>query len=160
MLRILNPRLHGALDYALAACFLVLPAALDFQYPAGPLSYIIGLAYAGASLLTKYPLGALKVIAFPVHGLLEAVMAAAWLPMPWVFGFAGDAAARNFYVLAGLGLLALVLLTDYRSSGAQVHRGTERRHAFIDRRQRALAPGPRYPDRREGPRDRRRYAAA
>jgi hypothetical protein len=86
MLKVLNPRIHGALDYLLAIVFLVAPSLFDF-----------------------------------------ALMAAAWIVMPWLFGFAGDPAARNFFVAAGVGLLAVVALTDYRSSGARVFKGEERR---------------------------------
>jgi hypothetical protein len=93
-----------------------------------------------------------------VHGVIEALMAAAWIVMPWLFGFAGDPAARNLFVTAGVGLLAVAALTDYRSSGAEVYQGEERRHKMIDRRQRALAV--RHDRRISGRADRRRYAAA
>jgi hypothetical protein len=158
MLKVLDPRTHGALDYLLAIAFLVAPGLFGFPYPAAPLSYIIGVVYLGTSLLTKYPLGAVKLIPFPVHGILEAIMAAAWIVMPWLFGFGFHDAARNFYVIAGVGLLAVVVLTDYRSSGARTYSGQERRHSLVDRRQRALTV--RSDRRRAGIADRRRYAAA
>lgn len=159
MLKLLSPRVHGALDYLLAIAFLLAPAVFAFPYPARPLAYIIGVVFLGASLLTKYPLGALKLIPFPVHGLIEGIMAAAWVAMPWLFGFAAHSAARNFFVVAGVGLLAVVALTDYKTRGWHGARhGTERRHALIDRRQRAM---PMRRDRRNGPQDRRgTYAGA
>lgn len=158
MLKFIDARVHGVLDYALAAAFIFAPGVLGFGPDAANLSRIIGIAYLGASLLTKYPLGALKLIPFPVHGLLEALMAASWLAVPWIFGFAADAAARNFYLAAGAGLLAVVAFTDYRSTPAGSHyAGHERRHRLIDRRQRSLAIAR---DRRAGLSDRRRYASA
>lgn len=83
--------------------------------------------------------------------------AASWVGMPWLFDFASDPAARNFYVIAGVGLLAVAAVTDYKSSGATTFKGEERRTAFVDRRQRAM---PVRRERRAGPADRRRYAAA
>ncbi|HVL34037.1 MAG TPA: hypothetical protein VM489_00050 [Burkholderiales bacterium] len=154
----LNPRIHGVLDYALAVLFLLMPVLFNFTQTAATLSYIIGVLYLGASLLTKYPLGALKLIPFPVHGVLETIMAAGWIVFPWLFGFAADAAARNWFVIAGIGLLAVVVLTDYRSTGARTaFSGQERRHRNIDRRQRYMAVDR---ERRMGLADRRRYAAA
>ena len=155
MLRLLNPTIHGVLDYGLALAFLVLPGVLDFPQMAANLSYIIGVVYLGASLLTKYPLGALKLIPFPVHGTLEAIMAASWIVMPWIFGYAGHAAARNFFVIAGVALLGVVLCTDYRSTGSRGFQGAERRHSMVDRRQRSMPVGQ---ERRAGVADRRAYA--
>jgi hypothetical protein len=157
--RILNSTVHGVLDYGLALAFLLLPGLLDFPGFAASLSYIIGVVYLGASLITRYPLGALKLIPFPVHGVLEAIMAASWIAMPWLFEFARHAAARNFFVIAGLGLLLVAACTDYQSTGSRIFKGEERRHRMVDRRQRAL--GVRQ-DRRAGAFDRRGhgYAAA
>ena len=154
-MKVLNPTVHGVLDYALALAFLLAPGLVDFSDTAANLSYVIGIVYLGASLLTRYPLGAIHMIPFPVHGVIESIMAASWIVMPWLLGFAGDAAARNFFVAAGLGLLVVAVLTDYRASGARGYAGGERRSNLIDRRQRALSVAV---DRRIGGFDRRVYA--
>ena len=162
MLKVLNPTFHGALDYALALAFLLLPGfVLEFPHDAMRLSQIFGLIYLGASLLTRYPLGAVRLIPFPLHGIIETVMAVIWLAVPWIFKFSEHAVARTFYLAAGLGLLAVVFLTDYRATGAGhaaglARRSSERRDNLIDRRQRALRVEV---ERRAGPADRRLYAA-
>ena len=154
----INPLLHGVLDYGLIAAFLLLPGVLDFSQEAASISRIIGVAYLGASLLTKYPLGALKLIPFPVHGILESIMAASWIVLPWVLGFQDDSAARTFFMVAGVGLLLVAALTNYRASGAHTrYRGRERRHTMIDRRERYLTVTR---ERRMGPSDRRIYSPA
>src|SRR4051794_29028198 len=71
MFKVLNPTVHGALDYALALAFIFSPGVLGFTHTAAVLSQIFGVIYLGVSLLTRYPLGALRVIPFPVHGLIE-----------------------------------------------------------------------------------------
>ncbi len=155
---ILSPTIHAVLDYALALAFLIAPGLLGFSDAAASLSYIIGVVYLGASLLTKYPLGAIKMIPFPVHGVLEAIMAASWIVMPWLFGYSGDTAARNFYVIAGIGLLVVAALTDYKATGPRAaYGGEERRHHMVDRRQRAMRV---VQDRRMGIADRRSAAYA
>ena len=155
MARVINPTIHGVLDYALALAFLLAPGLVDFNDTAANLSYVIGIVYLAASLLTRYPLGAIHMIPFPVHGVIEATMAASWIVMPWLFGFAGDAAARNFFVAAGIGLLVVAALTDYRAASVRSYAGDERRSNLIDRRQRALTVAV---DRRIGGFDRREYA--
>jgi hypothetical protein len=155
MLKILNPAIHGVLDYLLALAFLFAPPLFGFGDDAANVSYIVGVTYLGVSLLTRYPLGAVPLIPFTIHGVAETVMAISWIVGPWVLGFAHEAAARNFFVTAGAGLLAVVALTDYRSSGPRVYGGEERRRRLVDRRQRYVAVRP---DRRAGQRDRRTYS--
>ena len=122
MAKILKPQIHGVLDYALALFFFLAPGLFNFSDVAATLSYVIGAAYIGVSLLTKYPLGLFKLIPFPTHGVLETIMAVSWIALPWLVGFAGDVPARNFFVIAGVGLLAVVAVTDYRSSRAAATR--------------------------------------
>ena len=116
MKKALNPKVHGILDYGLALLFLLAPSLFGFSETAATVSYIIGVVYIGTSLLTRYPLGAIKVIPFPTHGILESIMAFAWILFPWVLGFASDVAARNFFVVAG------AALTDYTGAYTEQRR--------------------------------------
>jgi hypothetical protein len=118
-MKVIDPKSHGVLDYALIGAFLIAPALFDFSDRAASLSYILAFIYLGTSLLTRYPLGLLKWIPFPLHGTIETIMAIGFIVFPWLIGFADDAAARNFYVIAGVGLLAVVALTDYRGRGTE-----------------------------------------
>ena len=118
MAKIIRPDVHGILDYALALFFLLAPSVFNFPDNAATLSYIVGVVYIGTSLLTRYPLGVWKLIPFPTHGVLETMMAIGWIAFPWLFGFADHGPARNFFVIAGIALLGVVALTDYRSKAA------------------------------------------
>jgi hypothetical protein len=122
LLKVLDPRTHGFLDYGLAVLFLIMPVLFDFSDTAATLSYVLGVVYIGTSLITRYPLGLFKIVPFPTHGMLETIMAIGFIVFPWLFGFADDAAARNFYVLAGIALLGVVMLTDYHGRGAAAKR--------------------------------------
>ncbi len=124
-MKILSPTIHGVLDYALAAAFLLSPTLLGFSPAAAKLAYVIGAMFIAASIVTRYPLGLIKLLPFPVHGVIETILAIGFIAAPWVFGFAGDAPARNFYVVAGVGVLLIVALTDYKAA----ERPSEKRHA-------------------------------
>ncbi|MGQ0545188.1 MAG: hypothetical protein ACT4P3_07630 [Betaproteobacteria bacterium] len=76
MPKVLSPTIHGVLDYALALAFLLAPGLVDFSDTPGNLAYIVGIVYLGAALLTRYPLGAVHMIPFPVHGVIESTAAA------------------------------------------------------------------------------------
>lgn len=116
-MKILTPQIHGFLDYAAALAFLLAPALFSFSPVPANLSYVIGVVYMAASLATRYPLGIIKLIPFPIHGVIESVMAIGFLVFPWLFGFAAESGARNFYVVAGAGLLVVVAVTDYKGKG-------------------------------------------
>lgn len=132
-MKFLSPQIHGVIDYLLGALFLVAPFWFDFV---SPLSQIISLAIGASvlllSLLTRYPLGLLRVIPFPVHGALEFVAALALIAMPWFVGFEGVPPARNFFVATGVALFAVWLTTDYKAAELQapstLDRGSHDRH--------------------------------
>lgn len=152
-MKVLSPFVHAILDYALGAVFLLAPSMLDMGSTAAGVSHTIGIALIIASLLTRYPLGLLKLIPFPVHGVLESLMAVGWIAAPWLFGFAGETAARNFFVAAGIGLLAVAAITDYTSTARHAAwSGPNRRIASGERRHLSLAM---LDERRRNP-DRRR----
>ena len=157
MLRLLPPAVHGALDYLLALTLLVAPELIELAYPAAPIARLTGGIYLGVSLLTRYPLGVLHLIPFPIHAVIEAAFAAVWLMAPWLFKFAHDPAARNLYLASGAALLLVIALSDYRSTAPRSWQHEERRHNLVDRRARAVLARP---DRRLGTADRRRYSAA
>ncbi|MAM86954.1 hypothetical protein [Allohahella sp. A8] len=126
-MKVLDPKVHGVLDYLLAIAFLIAPSVFNFVEVAATLSYVIGVVYLLTSIITKYPLGLVKLLPFPVHGVLEGLMAAAWIVFPWLFGFADDEAARNFFIIAGVGLLIVVALTDYKGIHVERSHGTHAR---------------------------------
>ncbi|WP_438020600.1 hypothetical protein WMF18_16645 [Sorangium sp. So ce315] len=114
-MKILSPRVHGYIDYAVAALFLLAPSLFGFSGLPETLCYILGAVHVGMTLLTAYPLGAAKIIPFPVHGALEAVVAVFLVAAPWLFSFDEAAAARNFFIVSGVAVVLVWLVTDYRS---------------------------------------------
>jgi hypothetical protein len=134
----IKPFPHAVLDYGLALLFIVAPKALGFGSPAAiALSHGIGVLYLLASLVTRYPLGAAHLLPFRLHRVLESTIGVAWIALPWLSGFAGEATARNFFVLTGLALLVVAGLTDYRAA-ERLASGRERRRGRKDRRLRAI----------------------
>lgn len=115
-MKFLNPRVHGYLDYLAVAILALAPSIFGFGGAAAVLSYVVAAAQLGMSLMTAYPLGVKKVIPFTVHGGVEVAVTILFLVSPWLFGFAGDAAARNFFLAAGVGLGLVYLVTNYKAA--------------------------------------------
>ena len=116
-MKFLSPLVHGMLDYLLAALFLGAPYWLNL---ASPLARSLCLLFGGGlllvSLLTRYPLGLLRLVPFPVHGGIEFIGAVTLLASPWLAGFADVDLARNFFLGTGVALFAVWLITDYKAA--------------------------------------------
>lgn len=120
-MRILTPRIHGVLDYMLAASFGLAPFL--FAFNDSIVEEVLCFAVAGTilvlSLLTRYPLGLLRLIPFPVHGAVEFIASLGLIGLPWLAGFSEDPLARNFFIVNGVLLFAVWLVTDYRGAELQ-----------------------------------------
>ena len=116
--KMLKPLPHAVADYAWAATMLAAPWLFGFSRNRRAKTNAVasGAAILGLSLLTRYPLGAVKVIPFPVHGAVEAAAGAMTAAAPWLMGFSRDRGAKWTHLVAGLGTLAVVAVTDYRAA--------------------------------------------
>ena len=116
--KMLKPLPHAVVDYAWAATMMAAPWLFGFSRnrKAKTNAVASGAAILGLSLLTRYPLGAVKLIPFPVHGAVEAAAGAMTAAAPWLMGFSRDRGAKWTHLVAGLGTLAVVAVTDYRAA--------------------------------------------
>lgn len=102
----LNPTLHGVLDYLAAGALIALPILLGFSGIALWLSVAGGAGLIGYSLLTDYKFGAVHVLSFDLHLLLDLSAAIAFIAAPFVFGF--DAFTSGYYFVMAAGVIAVV----------------------------------------------------
>lgn len=117
-MNVLNARLHGIIDYLVVALFALAPTLFAFDGTPQMLCYVLAGVHFTMSVLTAYPLGAIKLIPFPIHGWIEAIVAPTLAALPWLFGFSQTETARNFFLVAA-GLVAVVfIITDYKAAEA------------------------------------------
>ncbi len=114
-MKILNPKLHGSIDYLAVLILLLAPSVFRFGGVAAGLSYALGVIHLGLTVLTNYPVGLAKIIPFPVHGAIEGVEAILLVLIPFLFRFSDVPAARNFYIASGIVLAGVWAVTDYRA---------------------------------------------
>ncbi len=120
-MKILNPKGHGVLDYLAVIAFWLAPRLLGFaETPAAVVSYVVGTAQLLMSLATIYPLSLVKIIPFPVHGAIELIVSFGLAAAPWIFRFSDLGNARNFFVIAGLGLFLIWTMTNYQAANTTV----------------------------------------
>ena len=121
--KVLKPLPHGALDYAMAGALIASPWLFGFSRNRAATMHAVGsgLGISGLSLFTRYPLGVVKAIPFPVHGVIETLAGMMTATAPWLLGFSRDRNAKVTHLVSGLGTLAVVAMTDYQAAenGAQ-----------------------------------------
>ncbi len=119
-MKVLKPLPHAVLDYAWAGTMMAAPWLFGFSRnrKAKRAAVGSGLGILGLSLFTKYPLGAVKSIPFPVHGVVETVAGALTATAPWLLGFSRNRSATLTHVVSGLATLGVVALTDYQAAEA------------------------------------------
>lgn len=115
-MKILSPRIHGYIDYAVVLLFALAPTLFGFGGTAQVVCYVIAGGHLLLTLLTAFPLGAMKLIPFPMHGGFEAVAAVGLAAMPWLARFSHVPVARNFFLASAAAVAVTWLLTDYRAA--------------------------------------------
>ncbi|WP_424360069.1 hypothetical protein [Methylocystis parvus] len=111
----INPMTHGYLDYLTVAVFLLAPKLLGFEGLPALLSWTLAGVHLALTLATDFPLGGLRWVPFWVHGWIERIVGPALVLVAFAPNFSGGGAAFGFYLLMGLGITAVSLVTDYSS---------------------------------------------
>ena len=106
----IHSRAHGILDYLVGVVLIILPTLLGFaDGPERWLPIVLGIATIIYSLLTDYELGALRLIPFRAHLIIDAFSGVLLALSPWLFGFADRVIAPH--LILGLAELGVVMLS-------------------------------------------------
>jgi hypothetical protein len=97
-------KLHGLIDYSYAAIVPLLPELAGFNHndDAKNLCRTVGGGALLYTALTKAEWGAVKVLPFKAHLLIDLSVSLFNISAPWVMGFNKNKAARNTFVAIGL----------------------------------------------------------
>lgn len=113
-MKILTPTQHGYLDYVTVVLFLAAPSVLGLTGMAGIFAYILAIIHLAMTVLTDFPLGVYKLVPFPMHGWVERIVGPVLIIVPFVFSFTD--AATTFYIVVGIVIIIVGMLTDYQST--------------------------------------------
>lgn len=115
-MRFLSTRVHGMMDYAMGILLLASPYLFGFATGGVKqwLPMALGLAMIGMSLLTRYELGAVRLIPMPAHLAVDGSSGALLAVSPWLFGFSGVVFLPH--LVLGLIELGTSLMTETHSS--------------------------------------------
>jgi hypothetical protein len=117
LVRLLPAWFHAIADYAVGATLIVVALSVGGTGAAVATGVVVGAVVLLVSMLTRYPLGIAKVLPFPVHSAGDYLAAALLVIAPFALGFTDtDGGLAAFYVVAGIAVLAVSLVTNYQYS--------------------------------------------
>lgn len=118
----ISPKTHGVIDYTTSSAIAMAPMVLGMPKRASSVAYGLAAGYTGLSLMTRYPLGAKKVVPFKGHGLAEAVIGLALPFVPRMLHIKKKSARRKAqYFFCGIATMTAVVaaMTDWNSPRAR-----------------------------------------
>jgi hypothetical protein len=114
MLRSIGAVSHGIIDYLMVIILAIGPGVAGFSGKQAVFCYVLAAVHFLMTVLTRFPLGAVKIIGFPLHGVIEALVAILLILLPWLANFFRGVHSRNFFIAIGLLIGVIALLTNYR----------------------------------------------
>jgi hypothetical protein len=95
---------HGFIDYSYVPIVLAAPKLVGFEDEkwASDFCYALSAAVLGYSLLTDAKWGALKLIPYKTHAVLDFSTGVMALAAPWLLKAASNKKARNTLLLMGI----------------------------------------------------------
>ena len=117
LVRLLPAWFHAVADYAVGLGLIIIAIAVGGSGKAVAAGVVVGATVLIVSMFTRYPLGLAKVLPFTVHSAGDYLAAALLLLSPWVLNFHDtDGGLTAVYVIAGIAVLAVSLVTNYQYS--------------------------------------------
>jgi len=117
LVRALPAWLHAVADYAVGGLLIIVALAVGGDGLAVATGVVVGAVVLAVSMLTKYPLGVVKVLPFTIHSAGDYLAAALLIVSPFALGYTDtDGGLAAFFVAAGIAVLAVSLITNYQYS--------------------------------------------
>jgi hypothetical protein len=117
LVRLLPAWFHAIADYAVGATLIIVALAAGGPGKVVGTGVVVGVTVLIVSMLTRYPLGVVKVLPFTVHSAGDYLAAALLVIAPFALSFnSSNTAMSVFYIVAGAAVLAVSLITNYQYS--------------------------------------------
>ncbi len=116
-MKYINPVVHGLLDFAMVILFAAAPSLFHLTGLGSALSYILAIVHLVLTLSTAFAVGMFKAVPLVVHGVIELIVALALIALGLAV-FGAEPISRAFYIIVGILLFVIWLLSNYRGEKA------------------------------------------
>lgn len=110
----ITPAIHTVVDVLFCVAMALAPTLLRFGGTPATLCYAVAGGYFAFSMVTNTPTAPIRIVPFKVHGGVEIVAGLGLLAAPWLFGFAGIANAKGWFIATGVVTFVVFALTQWR----------------------------------------------
>lgn len=114
-MKVIPTRIHGILDYLSVVALFALPRLLDAGQNATTLFTLVGITALIYTLLTRFELGAFKVLPMKVHLLLDMMSGLLLLAAPFFLVRGENDAVRMALIVMGVLEIGAAFLTQTHS---------------------------------------------
>jgi hypothetical protein len=115
-MRFIPTKVHGVLDYVVAIALILAPFIFGFSNVGGAavvVPIVLGVGLIIYSLLTRYELGAVKLIKMPLHLVFDVVASLFLIASPFLFGFINQAPnAWLPHIVVGAAVIVVVIFSE------------------------------------------------
>jgi hypothetical protein len=129
-MKVISASTHGYLDFLTVVIFLLAPTLLGLSQLPAMLAYSLAAVHLIVTLTSDFPFGVVKLIPFNIHGWIEHLVGPSLIALPFIFDFANEAIARNFYIGMGTVIIVIGMLTNYQ--GEVRHRSVNEKKAHTN----------------------------
>ena len=128
LVKVLPAWFHAVADYAVGILLIVVALAADGSAGATATGVVVGaVVLLVRRAHARYPLGILRVLPFTIHSAGDYLAAALLIGAPFALNFAdAESGLAVFYVVMGVAVLAVSLITNYQYSPKRAASGTAR----------------------------------
>jgi hypothetical protein len=105
--------IHGAIEYAAGALFLLAPFAFDFDGGSTAVSIIVGVLVIFIAAITNGPTSIVNSLPVSVHVVLDYALAAVLIAAPFLFGFSDETNPTVFFIVIGVAHLLITIATRF-----------------------------------------------
>jgi hypothetical protein len=115
LIRLLPAWLHAVADYAVGGVLILAALMVGGTTGAVGTGVVVGATVLAVSMMTRYPLGVVKVLPFQVHSAGDYLAAVLLLAAPFTLNFRqSDGGLSALYLVAGIAVLGVSLITNYQ----------------------------------------------
>jgi hypothetical protein len=113
-MKIISSGLHGMLDYLTVIFLLVSPMIFQMEGTLCYFTYTLAAIHFLLTILTIFRPGIIRIIPFPVHGLIEFFVAIALIFVSFWFDRNGNTLGYHYYLYFAIALMFFFVLTDFK----------------------------------------------
>jgi hypothetical protein len=114
-MRFIPTKIHGVMDYMTVLALLALPRMLDFSEQATTLLTVVAIMALVYTLLTRFELGALRVLPVKAHLALDFLSGLLLVAAPFLIVPEENSTARTVMIVIGVFEIGAALMTHLHS---------------------------------------------